>query len=289
MFENYLLLFRTKHWSKNLLVFVCLLFSQDPISWEIFFKTILVFLCFCFTSSTVYIFNDIMDKEYDAKHPYKNNRPIAKKVMSVRVAWACILISVIILCLLLLTLSSGYFLIIILSYLSINIAYTLFLRRFFPIGAVTIGIGFILRTLSGTVITKTYPPLTFSLFVFFTAMFLSTIKKALESSAYRDYNNISFQTSLKILSVPYINFLLFTTACIASLIYIAFTFFLQKAHPFLPFSSIFVIFGFYRSFALYIEHRLAIDFASFTFKDSLTSINFYIWLGCLFFSLYFKI
>jgi 4-hydroxybenzoate polyprenyltransferase len=78
---------RPKQWTKNVLLFAALVFSisfTDPKSlalagWG--------FACFCLVSSSGYLINDILDREADAKHPEKRQRPIASGALPVPVAW----------------------------------------------------------------------------------------------------------------------------------------------------------------------------------------------------------
>ena len=56
------------------------------------------FLALCFTSSCVYMINDIMDIEKDKNHPEKKNRPLAAGLITKNGAIAiflCLLVSAI--------------------------------------------------------------------------------------------------------------------------------------------------------------------------------------------------
>lgn len=68
-------LLRPVYWLKNLLVLIpslSLVPSQIDVA-----GLFVVFLGFCFASSTVYIVNDYVDAEEDREHPLKRNRPFA--------------------------------------------------------------------------------------------------------------------------------------------------------------------------------------------------------------------
>ena len=125
--RKYLELIRVKHWVKNLLVFVPLIFSK-LIGYDTVFNTILGFLSFSFLSSFIYIVNDIRDIEKDKLHPRKKNRPLpsckVKKRTAIIIAVLMITLSVIINIIIhnnILNISL-YFLI---GYFVINIAYSL--------------------------------------------------------------------------------------------------------------------------------------------------------------------
>ena len=86
---------RPKQWTKNLLVFLALIFSFKE-GWsfsdvdqaiDVAQKSIIAFLLFCTLSSAVYLFNDITDIEKDRLHPTKKLRPIASGRLSLSTAW----------------------------------------------------------------------------------------------------------------------------------------------------------------------------------------------------------
>ena len=68
---------RPHQWVKNLLVFGGLLFSQslsDPVA---VLHSVHAFLLFCFAASSIYLLNDVQDRDEDRRHPEKRLRPIA--------------------------------------------------------------------------------------------------------------------------------------------------------------------------------------------------------------------
>ena len=81
---------RPIQWTKNILVFACILFSFQ-FNKTIFLNSIYGFISFCLASSAIYIFNDIRDISKDKLHPYKKFRPIAKGELSKSFATYCYL------------------------------------------------------------------------------------------------------------------------------------------------------------------------------------------------------
>src|SRR6185503_4467143 len=77
---------RPRQWTKNLFVFAGLIFGDkltDPRSGAI---ALAAFGVFCLLSSTVYLINDIRDREADQLHPVKSRRPIASGALPVGIA-----------------------------------------------------------------------------------------------------------------------------------------------------------------------------------------------------------
>jgi 4-hydroxybenzoate polyprenyltransferase len=83
---NLLVSLRPDQWTKNLLVFAALLFGlrlTDPVS---VLRACAAFVIFCALSGSVYLANDIVDRESDRRHPAKARRPIASGALPVRTA-----------------------------------------------------------------------------------------------------------------------------------------------------------------------------------------------------------
>src|SRR2546421_5635075 len=68
---------RPRQWTKNLALFVGLVFAQQLFTFTSLERAIIAFVVFCLASSSVYIFNDLLDLEGDRQHPTKSNRPLA--------------------------------------------------------------------------------------------------------------------------------------------------------------------------------------------------------------------
>lgn len=148
-FNSFLKLIRPKQWVKNVFVFTGVIFGEAPDMQSMLFLAFLAALSFCFISSAVYVFNDIMDRDQDRNHPVKRFRPIAsgeisflEAVMGMNVLFAIsFLIGSYV------SLTHQLFL---LSYLVLNVLYTLRLKHVVIIDVFCIASGFMLRILSGT-------------------------------------------------------------------------------------------------------------------------------------------
>lgn len=68
---------RVHHYVKNILVFSALACSGKMFEVDLLLKNVIGFMSFCLAASSIYIINDIRDKENDAKHPVKCKRPIS--------------------------------------------------------------------------------------------------------------------------------------------------------------------------------------------------------------------
>jgi 4-hydroxybenzoate polyprenyltransferase len=70
-------LLRPKQWTKNLLVFAAILFTNGFHEPNALARSCLAFVGMCLFSSAFYVFNDLRDIEKDRNHPVKKNRPLA--------------------------------------------------------------------------------------------------------------------------------------------------------------------------------------------------------------------
>jgi 4-hydroxybenzoate polyprenyltransferase and related prenyltransferases len=79
---QHIILMRPNHWIKNIFVFAPTFFSGKITNLDILNSTILSAVCFSLVSSSVYILNDIIDRQSDSLHPRKKFRPIANGSVS---------------------------------------------------------------------------------------------------------------------------------------------------------------------------------------------------------------
>lgn len=138
---------RLNHWVKNLLVFFppLISFTFEIANWR---KAFFSALIFCLISSAVYLFNDVMDKDADKKHPFKKYRPIpAGKLSSLKALVTSFFL--IVFSLLFSALISIKLLFVFILYLIIQLAYSLYLKRKVQIELFCVASGFILRVMAG--------------------------------------------------------------------------------------------------------------------------------------------
>lgn len=148
-------LIRPQQWIKNGFVFLPIFFGRSLFDAQVWVDAVITFLAFCAISSAVYCMNDIRDVESDRCHPRKCKRPVAAGEVSVPQAWITFAILVLV--------SSGLawfclervaglcVCLILLTYLVINIAYTLGLKNVSILDVFIISLGFVLRLAAGGV------------------------------------------------------------------------------------------------------------------------------------------
>ena len=148
--KNIWKLLRVKHWIKNGLIFLPIIFNR---SLEIndWLHGIMGMIAFSLTASAVYIINDIRDVEKDRLHDIKKNRPIASGEVSISLAQViCVMLVVISNCLnLILAQDKLWSEIWIITYLMLNILYSFGLKDKTIVDVVILASGFVIRVLYG--------------------------------------------------------------------------------------------------------------------------------------------
>ena len=77
---------RPKQWTKNLLLFAGILFSQQLDQPPLLIRAAAGFFAFCLLSGSVYLLNDLADTAADRHHPRKRSRPIASGRLPIPIA-----------------------------------------------------------------------------------------------------------------------------------------------------------------------------------------------------------
>jgi 4-hydroxybenzoate polyprenyltransferase len=142
-------LMRPHQWVKNAFVLTGLLFGHAWHNPTLLTQAIIAFIAFCLISSTIYIFNDIVDIEQDRHHPSKRKRPLPSGKLKISTA-AIFAVILGVTALTLASFASNTVVIILLIYAVMNVAYSLKLKHVVILDVFIIAAGFMLRILAGT-------------------------------------------------------------------------------------------------------------------------------------------
>ena len=179
MIKNYLKLIRIPQWIKNFFVFVPLLFSQHLFDSDYFLTVSTGFLAFCFTTSAVYIFNDIVDVDADRAHPVKKLRPIASGKIS-KLSAIIFAIILLIIVLVLTTFFNLSFTISLAIYFILNVFDTTTLKHIVLLDIFSIAAGFLIRVIAGALIINVEISSWLLLTTMFISLFLAVMKRQSE-------------------------------------------------------------------------------------------------------------
>ena len=167
---------RVYQWSKNLLVFLPLVFAHVFFSVEHLRLAFFAFFSFSFLASAAYVLNDLVDINSDREHPTKCKRPFASGALPKGFGYLLIP--------LLCALSGVFawqlpraFAVLLIIYLVVNLAYSFVLKRKMMIDVVCLAFLYTLRVYAGGAATSLAVSewlLTYAIFFFFS---LALIKR----------------------------------------------------------------------------------------------------------------
>ena len=167
----YLLLqsMRPKQWTKNLILFAALIFSQQFLYPLLLFKTMAAFFIFCVISGCVYIINDLFDLKQDKIHPIKCTRPLASGALTPSFAIIATVLLLLLSIVSALLATNLMFIIILLLYFILQIAYSTLLKHIVILDVFSIAAGFVLRAIAGAEVIE----VPFSTWLLFCTILLS--------------------------------------------------------------------------------------------------------------------
>jgi 4-hydroxybenzoate polyprenyltransferase len=151
--KQLLISMRPKQWTKNLFIFVALLFDLKLFDLTYVARTVAAFILFCVLSGSVYLINDLTDVEKDRQHPVKRNRPLASGKLSRSWALGAAVVLPIIALALSFLLDPGFGLIG-LVYFVMQLAYSFGLKNVVIVDVLIIAAGFVLRVAAGSVVAE---------------------------------------------------------------------------------------------------------------------------------------
>ena len=148
-FKYLIKLLRPHQYVKNSFVLVGVLFSRQ---WDIYtlVQAAWAFCAFSLSASAVYILNDLSDIEADRAHPKKRYRPLPSGKVSITAARKLAIILFLVTFIPTLLLKDWILVSILLTYIVMNIAYSLCLKHIVLLDVFVISMGFMLRLLAGT-------------------------------------------------------------------------------------------------------------------------------------------
>ena len=220
---------RVNQWIKNLVVFTAIIFAGKLFDADIFIASLKAFFAFCLLSSTSYVLNDIIDYQYDRKHPVKKKRPIASGAISIQNATFLVFVLTLTSIVISLLFFSIQFFFLSVLFILLHYFYSLYLKRYPIIDIFTISFSFVLRSLAGEVATGFHISIWLLLTIFFISLFMATVKRHAELVSH----GIDARSSLFRYKEHLLNFLTTTFATTTIIAYSSYAYF-EKLPPTLP-------------------------------------------------------
>ena len=273
---SYIELIRPLHSIKSLVVFAPLFFNFD-FNLDLYILVTFASILFYMMSSSIYIFNDLMDLPRDKLHPIKKHRPIASEKITTQEAKYFLSV------LLLSTIGVSFIFnfelfFILLIYLIINIFYSLILKEVFLLDMIIIATGFVLRLFAGAVVVDISLSSWIIIITFLLASFLAISKRMDNANSInQESSNIS-----NIYTERNIKFIILILSIILLGSYISFTMYSEiiSKHNimYLPVNSVLVIIGVLRYLYIIFNKPNNYDPIIIFFDDMVLKLIFIMWI-----------
>ena len=273
---SYIELIRPLHSIKSLVVFAPLFFNFD-FNLDLYISVTFASILFYMMSSSIYIFNDLIDLSRDRLHPIKKHRPIASEKITIQEAkyfFSVLLLSTIGLSFIF----NFELFLILLIYLIINIFYSLILKEVFLLDMIIIATGFVLRLFAGAVVVDISLSSWIIIITFLLASFLAISKRM------DNVNSLNQESSSisKIYTERNIKSIILILSIILVGSYISFTMYSEIITKYnityLPLNSILVIIGVLRYLYIIFNTPKNYDPVVIFFGDTLLKLIFIIWI-----------
>jgi len=214
---------RPRHWVKNGLLFIPLIFDEQLTNWPALGRVIAGFVLFCLLSSLIYIINDVMDVEADRKHPQKRERPIPSGTLKLSTARAASIVLILIVFIPAIFLST-YFTLFCAAYLVLNLVYSAWLKHAPILDVMILASFYVLRVGAGAslIVVHRFSPWLY-VFTTFLALYLGIGKRRAELNLLADEAN-EHRKTLGSYTLPLLDQLILIVSSSAILTYSLYTF-----------------------------------------------------------------
>ena len=259
-----------------------MVFSFNLFNTELYPTVFVAFFAFCFLSSAVYVFNDLLDLERDKLHPRKQKRALpagrVTKQQAIMLGFICLMLSAT----LTWQVNSPPFIYALLAYLGINIAYVLKIKHVAIADCFSIASGFVIRVLAGCYAIQVVPSDWIVVVTFFLALFLAFGKRKSELLML-DTQAGKHRAALNGYNLQTLDVYIYISAAISVTAYLMYTLtsttLPEKLHQPLKYSAFFVVFGLFRYIQL-LNAKSATDAdpTVLVYKDRLLQATLVLWI-----------
>ncbi len=277
---NVFKLLRPSQWLKNAFLFAPLIFAKHLFDVPYIWREILAFSGFCLVSSTIYVINDILDREADKLHPIKRNRGVASGAISIPEAFLIIVVLLIVLACMVPHLNLHFWYAVIL-YGLLNLAYSFGLKRVVLVDVFIIAAGFMLRVLAGVFAIEVEISSWLVLCTLFVSVFLAISKRRGELMLSLTSESFSTRPVLKQYDLAFMDQIMTIAASGMAISYALYTVAERTVNTFktenLIFTTVFVLFGIFRYIFLVRDRKIDDNPMHVLLSDAPMIVNILVW------------
>jgi 4-hydroxybenzoate polyprenyltransferase len=284
-------LLRPEQWLKNFFIFAPLIFSKHLFNEAYVWTSLQSFVVFCLLSSTVYVFNDIADREADRLHPSKRNRPIAAGTISIPQAVGMAIGLLLVISFLMMFLNAK-FLLIAAVYVVLNLGYSFFLKRVILVDVFIVAAGFMLRVLAGAFAINVQVSEWLVLCTLFVSLFLAISKRRGELLLVSNSEAYKGRAVLREYDIEFLDQIMTIAASGMAISYALYTVAERTIIVFgtssLIFTTVFVLFGIFRYLYLVRTRKTEDNPTHMLTTDTVTLLNVAAWFTACVIIIYFS-
>ncbi len=273
-------LLRPQQYIKNLFIFLPLFFALKITDAELLANASIAFIAFSLTASAVYILNDYHDIEEDRQHPKKKDRPLASGAISKTEALG-IMAVLFVAGFGLMAMLSLQAVMILLVYVVMNIAYSLYLKHIAILDVTIIAIGFVLRLFIGSAVTDIPLSMWIVIMTFLLALFMALAKRRDDVLIFLDTG----KKMRKVIDGYNLQFLDTAMAIMASVVIVSYTIYttspevVTRVHSqYLYLTALFVILGIMRYLQITFVLKDSGSPTKIVFKDRFIQLTLLGWI-----------
>lgn len=277
MIKSALKLIRPKQWLKNVFVMMPMFFGGSLMNTQAIYAAVVTFFAYSFIASSVYCFNDIIDVEYDRRHPVKCHRPIASGAITLSQAYGLMALMFFLSMATLLLLRVNMWVVggIILFYYVLNLSYCAWLKQHAIVDVCVVAFGFVLRLLAGGEATEVTLSKWLVLMTFLLTLFLSFAKRRDDVIRMEETGEAPRKNTIRY-NLTFINQAITITASVTLVCYIMYTVSPEvtaRAHTeYLYLTTIFVLLGLLRYIQLTVVDKRSGDPTKIMLRDQFTQV-----------------
>lgn len=235
---DYVRLARPRQWLKNALIFAPAFFAREILDLSVVGDTAAAFVAFCLLASSIYSFNDVMDRDQDREHPEKNSRPVASRSVSVVGAMVFALVLAV------MSAITTFLWVpaiapILALYAVLNLLYSYRLKHVAVLDLILVSVFYVLRIMAGGLATGTYISGWLIICVIFFSLFVIIAKRRAE------YSRVSRRKVLEEYTEAYLDHLMTVSVALTLVSYGIYTV-LGQVPALAIYSNFFVIFALFK-------------------------------------------
>ena len=283
-------LIRPHQYIKNIFIVLPLFFVGEILNTDKILNAVTAFAAFSLVASAIYIFNDYNDIKDDRRHPKKKHRPLASGLVNKTTALSLMVFLLLIGFSLMATISINS-VIVLTIYVSINILYSLKLKRIALLDVTIIAIGFVLRLFAGSFACDVSLKVWIVIMTFLLALFLALAKRRDDVLILNKSGN-KMRKSIDGYNLDLIDGAMFIMSAVVIVAYLQYTTSREIIEKFqnenLYLTTIFVIFGVMRYLQMTFVEKNSGAPTEIILKDRIMQINLLLWVLSFIWIIYFK-